>query len=137
MIIFINNFANLLQLQSPVPVFSDFSGVQDVPAYIIISLESSTELYEKSRTMQLEISAQWVQSVENLTTDPPSDYPEIANRLDSLLQSVFDSFRKYSPLPNQPDSAPRLLQWSSTPPELIAENYKYIAESKLTLYAQF
>lgn len=137
MIIFLNKFASLLEISAPVPVFSDFSGVQDAPEYILITLDSSSELHENSRTMQLDISAQWVQTVRELTENPPPDYPEIANALDSLLQGIFSIFRKYEPLPNQPESAPRLLEWFNTPPELVAENYKYTAESKITIYAQF
>lgn len=130
MIAFLNNFAALLAAHTDIPVFSDYTGVQEATEYIVISLDSATELHPASRTMQLEISAEWVQTVEILTENTPTDYPAIAPALDSLIQSVFALLVKYQPLPGQPATAPRLLIWHNTPPELVAENYKYSAESK-------
>lgn len=137
MIAFIHNFATLIAAETELPVFSDFSGVQDAQEYILVTLDSSAELYPASRVMQLEASVEWVQTVEELTENPPMDYSAIAPNLENLLQSVFAQLEKYRPLPGQPASSPVLLFWSNTPPELVAENYKYSAESKLTLYAQF
>lgn len=137
MIAFVHNFAGLLADETDIPVFSDFSGVQDAQEYIVATLESSSELYPASRTMQLEISVEWVQTVEELTENTPADYSAIAPNLENLLQSVFARLEKYRPLPGQHASSPVLLNWYNTPPELVAENYKYSAESKVTIFAQF
>lgn len=137
MIAFVHHFSQLIAAGTSIPVFSDFSGVQDAQEYIVATLDSSTELYPASRTMQLEISVEWVQTVEELTENPPEDYSTIAPNLENLLQSVLARLVKYRPLPGQPVSSPQLLHWYNEPPELIAENYKYSAESKLTIVAQF
>ena len=137
MIAFVHNFAELIGVETLFPVFSDFSGVQDAQEYIVATLESSSELHPASRTMQLEISVEWVQTVEELTENPPADYSAIAPNLENLLQSVFARLEKYRPLPGQSASSPLLLHWYNTPPELVAENYKYSAESKVTIFVQF
>lgn len=137
MIIFCNQLADLLAPLLGMPVFSDLSGVQDANHYALLTLETSSELHPGSRTFQLDLSLSVIHSAGDLTDNNLSDYAAVCSTLDSAVLSLFSSFRKYSPLPGQPENSPLLLDWFNTPPELSAENHSYTAETKITLAAQF
>ena len=137
MIIFANQFAQLLAAVVDVPVFSDYSGVQDVPEYAVVTLDSSTELFEGSRTMQLEIVVRRVFALESLAELTESAFLNAAETLENCLSVVTSNFEKYAPLPGQSQASPLLLKWFWTPPEVTTESNKYVAEARLTIFVQF
>lgn len=107
---------------------------EDVTAARLV-LESADDLIDGNMTCSLNFSLTVSLRLHELN-DPPS-FSIWSKCIYSALLAATADFRKYQPLPGQPDSDPLILQWTQGRPQAQADDSGYHAAISFTLIVQF